>query len=1084
MKILNVRLKNLNSLVGEWFIDFTHPSYIDSGIFAITGPTGAGKTTILDAICLALYGETPRLDSVSQSNNEIMSRGVTECSAEIHFETQKGRYRCTWQQRRARDRSDGRLQPPQHELVDVETNLPISKKLSEVKREVEQLTGLDFDRFTRSMLLAQGRFAAFLQSTANERAPILEQITGTEIYSNISIAVFQHAKNVGNELDRLKAEAGGIEMLSIEQIAQLEAELTETQIASDHAKALIAGLVAQIQWLQRLQQLQAQISQEEQNQATLNAEILAFEPDKKRLERDSLARQLDIAAAELRAVRERWERANADANQIRSRLPDLERSHTEKQQQHVQVSDQLRQKRIDREQILPLLIRVRELDADVVRRRENLHNLKSEIDGLQARLQQLSDEIAQHRSNLDTATEQRASLETYLTENAQDAILVEQFAGIESDICTWVSHLNDLSRKKTDRNTLGQRCDAAQLRIATETQDLELKQKALRDAEEVLTSGNARLEELLQGKLLREHESTRDHLIEKKRLRSIIKSLEQHRADLSPGEPCPLCGATEHPYATISLPTPDELDAEIDAVKTLIRSVNDQTELNRKQSEAVQTNRTKAAVAESLLSSTRELAKNLAEQARQQDNEIQVTEGRLESLRSALLVQLTPFGFLEITEENETDLLDHLSERRDRWQREQQSKAELESKIANIKSDIQTREATSSEIQNSLMMKSEQLRTQQREIDEQVSIRDRLFGDKNPESEEHRTLEEIERLEGALTSATNQLQVASDALTTATTSLANFVELATVAQNQLAELEPAFAASRLALGFAEETELYDARLEDALRDRLARIVQELGNRKYNIEQSIAQKQEDLRSESDRKLTERSLDVLQSASTTLEQENEQRQRRIGEIQYTITRNTESQSRLNEKVDQIAKQQIESDRWENLNELIGSADGKKYRNFVQALTFERLIHFANLQLSNMTDRYLLLPDDKEPLSLNVIDKFHAGAIRTTKNLSGGESFIVSLALALGLSGMASQKVRVDSLFLDEGFGTLDEEALDVALNTLSDLHQAGKLIGVISHVSALKERISTQIKVSPIGAGRSRINGPGCQLVARA
>jgi exonuclease SbcC len=118
------------------------------------------------------------------------------------------------------------------------------------------------------------------------------------------------------------------------------------------------------------------------------------------------------------------------------------------------------------------------------------------------------------------------------------------------------------------------------------------------------------------------------------------------------------------------------------------------------------------------------------------------------------------------------------------------------------------------------------------------------------------------------------------------------------------------------------------------------------------------------------------------------------------------------------------------------------------------------------------------------LNVIDKFHAGAIRTTKNLSGGESFIVSLALALGLSGMASQKVRVDSLFLDEGFGTLDEEALDVALNTLSDLHQAGKLIGVISHVSALKERISTQIKVSPIGAGRSRINGPGCQLVARA
>jgi exonuclease SbcC len=1084
MKILNVRLKNLNSLLGEWFIDFTHPHYVDSGIFAITGPTGAGKTTILDAICLALYGETPRLASVTKNANEIMSEGTAECSAEIQFETPDGRYRCTWQQHRARGNTSGALQAPQHELVNADSNTIISNKLSEVKKEVEQLTGLDFDRFTRSMLLAQGKFAAFLQSTANDRAPILEQITGTEIYSRISTEVFNHTKEVDNELSRLKAEAGGIELLPTEQITQLESELTETQTASSNAKARIADLTAQILWIQRLLQLQAQISQEEQNQATLTADILAFEPDKKRLGLDKLARQLDVPLAELHAVRGRWEQANKDVTQIQVKLPDLERSHTEKKQQHVHVSDQLRQKRIDREQMLPLLKRVRELDTDVVRRRENLHNLKSEIDGLQARLQQLSDEIAQHRSNLDTATEQRASLETYLTENAQDAILVEQFAGIESDICTWVSHRNDLSRKKTDRNTLRQRCDAAQLRIATETQDLELKQKALRDAEDVLTSGDAKLEKLLQGKLLREHESTRDHLTEKKRLRSIIKSLEQHRADLSPGEPCPLCGATEHPYATISLPTPDELDAEIEAVKTLIRSVNDQTELNRKQSEAVQTTRTKAAVAESLLSSTRELAKNLAEQARQQDNEIQVTEGRLESLRSALLVQLTPFGFLEITEENETDLLDQLSERRDRWQREQQSKTELESKIANLKSDIQTREATSSEIQNSLMMKSEQLRTQQREIDEQVSIRDRLFGDKNPESEEHRTLKEIERLEGALTSATNELQVASDAFTTATTSLANFVELATVAQNQLAELEPAFAASRLALGFAEEKELYDARLEDALRDRLARIVQELGNRKYNIEKLIAQKREELRSESDRKLTERSLDDLQSARTTLEQKNEQHQRRIGEIQSTITRNTESQSRLNEKANQIAKQQIESDRWGKLNALIGSSDGKKYRNFVQALTFERLIHYANLQLSNMTDRYLLLPDDKEPLSLNVIDKFHAGAVRTTKNLSGGESFIVSLALALGLSRMASQRVRVDSLFLDEGFGTLDEEALDVALNTLSDLHQEGKLIGIISHVQALKERISTQIKVSPIGAGRSRINGPGCQLVARA
>jgi len=160
------------------------------------------------------------------------------------------------------------------------------------------------------------------------------------------------------------------------------------------------------------------------------------------------------------------------------------------------------------------------------------------------------------------------------------------------------------------------------------------------------------------------------------------------------------------------------------------------------------------------------------------------------------------------------------------------------------------------------------------------------------------------------------------------------------------------------------------------------------------------------------------------------------------------------------------------------LIGSADGKKYRNFAQGLTFEMMIGHANRQLQKMTDRYLLARDDAQPLELNVVDNYQAGEIRSTKNLSGGESFIVSLSLALGLSHMASKNVRVDSLFLDEGFGTLDEEALDTALETLAGLHQDGKLIGVISHVPALKERISTQIQVTPQTGGRSHISGPGC------
>jgi len=135
-------------------------------------------------------------------------------------------------------------------------------------------------------------------------------------------------------------------------------------------------------------------------------------------------------------------------------------------------------------------------------------------------------------------------------------------------------------------------------------------------------------------------------------------------------------------------------------------------------------------------------------------------------------------------------------------------------------------------------------------------------------------------------------------------------------------------------------------------------------------------------------------------------------------------------------------------------------------------------ANRHLRKMSDRYLLIRDKNSPLDLDIMDNYQAGEVRTTKNLSGGERFLVSLALALGLSGMASHNVRIDSLFLDEGFGTLDEDTLESALETLSSLQREGKIIGIISHVPALKERIPVQIQVEKTGGGRSRISGPGC------
>jgi DNA repair protein SbcC/Rad50 len=419
-----------------------------------------------------------------------------------------------------------------------------------------------------------------------------------------------------------------------------------------------------------------------------------------------------------------------------------------------------------------------------------------------------------------------------------------------------------------------------------------------------------------------------------------------------------------------------------------------------------------------------------------------------------------------------------LCARRDQWVAWQKQRSALEQAVSLLAVRIgdQARQMIQSEAE--LKKQRDLLGLLQGERDALLQERRATFEDKNPDDEEYRLMAAIERCETAHAAAGQALNTANQALGNLLGSIEALDRSLAARAIELQSAEAAFLIRLERLGFSNEAQYVAACLPETERALLKRQAQQLSDEKTVLDAGQHDKTTQLAAERQKRLTDQSRAELEQALNSLMERHKEIQQEIGGISRKLKDNEALRQKQQARVRAIEAQESEYARWDMLHALIGSADGKKYRNFAQGLTFEMMIGHANRQLKKMSDRYLLIRDEAQPLELNVIDSYQAGEIRSTKNLSGGESFIVSLSLALGLSHMASRNVRVDSLFLDEGFGTLDEEALDTALETLSGLQRDGKLIGVISHVPALRERIGTQIEVIPENGGKSVIRGPGC------
>ncbi len=1081
MKILELRFKNLNSLYGEWFIDFSAPEYAANGIFALTGSTGAGKSTILDAICLALYGATPRLGKITKSSNEIMSRQTGECYAEVRFQSRAGLFRCHWSQHRARRKAGGDLQNPRHEIAEgITDGRVIEHQLRRVAVVIEEKTGMDFERFTRSILLAQGGFDTFLKAEVEQKSRILEQITGTGIYTEISRRVHERQRDERDKLNILQAETAGVVILAPEQEKELDQELREKQKKEKDINARLMETSKALTWLNGIQRLRQEISSLSVEDANLKAEFESFKPAREQLARALRAAEMDGQYALLTSVRKEQ---GADQKSLRDgedKLPAFELLVQQKKDTLQKAERLILKAREEQKKAAPLIRQVRALDLQLAEKKKTVD---SEDETCRRENKQIEADRklkAAEEKKYSAAQESLEIVEKYLAVNSRDSWLVGGLTGVEEQLTSLLSVQRDIADKKENEanatarlKTAANQLTACALRLNTRKQALDKVKKQLERRKDDLAT-------LLSGRLLREYRREKETLLREEAFRRKIADLESERARLADGKPCPLCGAGEHPFALGNIPKVDEIEKKIGELTEFIRQAEGLEtavkELETAEKGALKNltdcERLEAAAANDKKTAARYLA-DIA-------GELKKTALHFAGLRESALNRLRPLGIEKIPDTTDlSELLASLRKRLKRWQGQLDKKADIEGQIIELASKIKSLEAVIETRSQALLERRAALGILKKEFVDGQAKRRELFGTKSPEAEERRLDKALSAAELTEKSARTAHDAARQRLNSARANNILLKERINKRASELKSLESEFMGAIKTAGFADEQQFLAARLPLVERDTLKARARNLDDRQTDLRARQKDRQNRLITEMDKKVTEARLEELEPVCKELEEGLTLLRAEVAAVRHKLAENAAAKERIKKKQAAIENQKKECGRWEKLHGLIGSADGKKYRNFAQGLTFEIMVSQANRQLEKMTDRYLLIRDAKQPLELNVIDNYQAGEIRSIKNLSGGESFIVSLTLALGLSKMASRKVRVDSLFLDEGFGTLDEEALDAALEALGGLQQDGKLIGVISHVPALKERIRAQINIMPVSGGRSIVSGPGCK-----
>lgn len=1215
MKILAIRLKNLASLAGPFEIDFTAEPLASAGLFAITGPTGAGKSTLLDALCLALFGAVPRLNNIGREtklpevDSEILTsdprtllrRGTGSGYAEVDFVGIDGRrYRARWEANRARDKPTGKLQGSRQSLHDLDSNQLLS---NQSKREYEQMIearlGLNFEQFTRAVLLAQSEFSAFLKADDKDRSELLEKLTNTAIYSQLGRRAYSKSKEAEEAHKALTDQAQGVMPMAAEARAELDQRFAQAQAQLKAEQAHLRLLEQQRNWyaeLKQLQDQQASASEQMHNAQQQWAQLQGERLNLTRLEqlapqRHQFARQRELASqltplvasieqhrqqqAELQQRQQQFEQAqqaagehlaNALAQQTEC-APRLRQAFAE-QQTLTRLEQELGQRNAEcqqaeqashegQQQILALIERqqlnsqrLAQIDEQLGQS-AHLASIGDAWNAYSAQLQQLmqtGNRLSQRREELPGLQQRADECARQLQAHRDTLALLYHEAGAEPEA---LPEQIDLLATLLQDNRKQQRAVEELSRLWASQQALEQRAQALRERQQAAQQQREGLiAEGLQGKTAltaAEHtlQVTRQ-LLERQRL-ARSASVEELRAQLQDDQPCPVCGSQEHPYhqpeallqslgrhdqdeEASAQQAVDVLKLKLDELRSTLGAVNGQIKEYLHQQEQLTSQQHAQATDLEAHALYPQLATQdagarstwLEHQLRRLNDDIGRDEQRQATLltlqKDATRVQQQVQADVEASQQ----ATQHLSQQQHALQADEER---LEQALAGFASLLpgDVLDALRKEPAATFL-----------KLDQQLALRLELLGRQKDERQEHterqQQLEKAQVQQQALelrhhtvqhqvTALGAQQQQARDALSALIGEHANAehwqqhleqqVEAARSAQataSQQQQQAHAQAIERAAELKADEQrrdaleqesqhlghtigqwrqghpELDDAELDQLLAvddDQVGQLRQRLQQAQKAIEQAgvlVQERDQRLQQHQAHANGELPGDQLEQALAELQQQLSASEQACAELRAEQADDQRRQLANQALVERIALAYAEWQRWARLNALIGSSTGDVFRKIAQGYNLDLLVHHANAQLRQLARRYRLKRGGSL-LGLLVLDTEMGDELRSVHSLSGGETFLVSLALALGLASMASSTLRIESLFIDEGFGSLDPESLQLAMDALDGLQAQGRKVAVISHVQEMHERIPVQIQVRRQGNGLSTVEVSG-------